>query len=317
MASMLSTLEGSTSTTTPPDLVYDLLVEIYIEYLHQVLAEDVQPSWNAFTVLPLVSRLFYSLSQPLFRKIFGERDDEPIDYRARIERFTKSKAIWHRTRTTTEGPWDPIAENFSPSDIPRVYNPLPDPSLLKVYDLVSLARYYFVVKAVHLEDEKTMCTLRLWCPYMGQALGVCDDIYPRRLLRHLGPHVAFHTTDRYSLECLEGSRDFVGTILKHSQSLNFSTVEFYIGENLRTLEMLEINNWDFLWLHGYIHAMFPMSVTPDALRLQTSGILDVLQSIVDHDWVEEEYQLKERASKLLEGYAKRIAGITVSEQGPS
>lgn len=63
----------------PPELIYDFLLDIYAEYLHQaIITPDTELQWNPFTVLPAVSRLFHVLSQPVFQKIFGEEADEPI-----------------------------------------------------------------------------------------------------------------------------------------------------------------------------------------------------------------------------------------------
>lgn len=299
------------NSTLPQELLYDILSSLYVPYLHQAIVgtgveDGAMAEWNAFIVLPAVSRVFHHLSQPIFRKIFGEEDNEPIDYHSRKERFRKSKALWLRASITTSGPWDPDAESFSPNDIPRIYKPLPPPSLLRVYDLISLGRYYFITKAVHLEDEKTKCTLRLWCPYMGQALGICDEIFPRRLLKYLGPHLVSHTTNCYSLECIEVAIESIQTVLKHSEWLNFSTVEYYTSENIQSLERLEKNSWDFLWLNGYIRSAFTMSVVPDASTLQRTGINDILRAVIAHDWNEDVCELKDRANRLLQTYLTRM-----------
>lgn len=56
----------------PDDLIYDIIVDIFAEYLHLTLISAEPRDWNAFVILPLVSRCFYALVQPLFHKIFGE-----------------------------------------------------------------------------------------------------------------------------------------------------------------------------------------------------------------------------------------------------
>lgn len=116
----------------------------------------------------------------------------------RKQRYAASKVFWAKTQLQPCPQWDPEAESFSAEEIPRPYKALPQPSILGVYDLVSRSRYFFNTKAMHVEDQETMCTLRLWCPYMGQALRMCDKIFPRRLLSFVAPHVAEQTTFCYS-----------------------------------------------------------------------------------------------------------------------
>jgi hypothetical protein len=64
----------------PVELVYDIIVDIFAEYLHHALTGIEPPKWNAFAVIPCVSRVFHSLSEPLLRKIFGEQDLDSVEY---------------------------------------------------------------------------------------------------------------------------------------------------------------------------------------------------------------------------------------------
>lgn len=56
-----------------------------------------------------------------------------------------------------------------------------------------------------------MCHLRLWCPFMGHALRMCDYIFPRRLLIFVGPHLAHQTTYCYSRESIKNNHTILLT----------------------------------------------------------------------------------------------------------
>lgn len=101
-----------------------------------------------------------------------------------------SKALWAKTRITPPQTWDPIEEKFDPESIPRPYKAVTEPSVLAVYDYISLGLCYYRANAVHVEDEDSMCSLRLWCPYMGHAMRMCDYIPPSSILWFAGRHVA-------------------------------------------------------------------------------------------------------------------------------
>jgi len=64
----------------PADVFYDILTEVFAEYLYHAITDEVSPEWNAFIVIPNVSRIFYGISQPVFRRIFGEEMDASIKY---------------------------------------------------------------------------------------------------------------------------------------------------------------------------------------------------------------------------------------------
>jgi hypothetical protein len=119
---------------------------------------------------------------------------------ARRVRFASSKASWAKARRDPPPPWNPQAEEFSAEEIPRPYKDLADASLLAVYDLLSRGRFFFNTKAEHVESEEPMCSLRLWYPYMGEAMRMCNVLFPRRLLSFLGPLVAEQTTYCFSRE---------------------------------------------------------------------------------------------------------------------
>lgn len=68
------------SEMLPVELVYDIIIDIFAEYLHHTLVGVEPPNWNAFVVIPSISRVFHSLSEPLFRKIFGEQNQESVEY---------------------------------------------------------------------------------------------------------------------------------------------------------------------------------------------------------------------------------------------
>jgi hypothetical protein len=70
---------ASKGETLPEDLIYDIIIDLVAEYLHLSLLSADPGAWNALVVLPRISRLFYSLVQPLFRKIFGEESEESVE----------------------------------------------------------------------------------------------------------------------------------------------------------------------------------------------------------------------------------------------
>ena len=116
----------------------------------------------------------------------------------RKQRFAVSKNLWAKTRVDPCPVWIPEAEGFTAEDIPRPYKSLDDPSLLTVYDLLARGRYFFNSKAVHIESE--MSCLTLWCPYLAQAMRMCNSIFPPRFLTFVGPFVAEQTTHCYLCE---------------------------------------------------------------------------------------------------------------------
>ncbi|KAF8578228.1 hypothetical protein K439DRAFT_498269 [Ramaria rubella] len=292
--------------TLPAELVYDIILDLFAQYLHHALTGAEHPTWNAFVVIPSVSRVFHSLSQPLFRRIFGENDVESVDLVARERRYATSKACWARTRLLPCPQWDPDLEGFSPEEIPRPYKALSQPSVLAVYDLVARGRYFFNSKAMHIEDEETMCSLRLWCPFMGQALRICDEIFPRRLLSFIGPHVVEQTTYCYSLECVDGVKNAIDNLLKPPQWLNYFSTESYVSQNLTSLKTLEENRWHFLWLGGYISNTYDMCITPSSEMLQTTKILETLSMVMMHDWRDDPNDIGGRAEDLHKMYTARI-----------
>jgi len=211
----------------------------------------------------------------------------------RKQRFAVSKNLWAKTRVDPCPVWIPEAEGFTAEDIPRPYKSLDDPSLLTVYDLLARGRYFFNSKAVHIESE--MSCLTLWCPYLAQAMRMCNSIFPPRFLTFVGPFVAEQTTHCYSCELFpiqllrilshvvfsrvckwraERNRELAqaSDILRHQGQLfgsqfhpeinSFPATQSYVKQNLDSLRGLEENKWHFLWLGGFISNTYKMCITP-------------------------------------------------------
>ncbi|KAF8518707.1 hypothetical protein BU17DRAFT_66335 [Hysterangium stoloniferum] len=299
--------------TLPAELVYDIVIDIFAQYLQQAITHLPSPQWNAFVVLPSVSRLFYSLSQHIFRRIFGEDASAIIDLAVRRERFATSKALWRRARLDPCPEWDPVVENFNPDDIPRPYKPLPPSSILALYDTISRGRYFFNSKASHVEDEDTQCSLRLWFPYMAQALRMSNEIYPRRLLQSVGAHIVKETTHCHIqlVENVAGVKNALDHLLNASQ---FHLVDLEIcsqsciHQNISSLKALEMNKWQFMWLEGsYIADAFSMSIIPSRKVLIDTKILESLPPVSAYNWKEDPHTIKERTEELIKVYTNRIA----------
>lgn len=72
---------ASSEDSLPPELFYEITADLLTEYLHlSILQPEGVELWNAFTVLPLVSHVFRSLTSSFFLKMFGEVGSEAIKY---------------------------------------------------------------------------------------------------------------------------------------------------------------------------------------------------------------------------------------------
>ncbi|KIJ55803.1 hypothetical protein M422DRAFT_63741 [Sphaerobolus stellatus SS14] len=290
----------------PSDVFYDIVTDLFAEYLHQAITEELKPSWNAFLVIPSVSRDFHAISQPAFRRIFGEQMDGPIDYAARKERFANTKALWAKTRITPPVVWDPEKENFNPEDIPRPYKDVKQPSVLSIYDYMSLGLFYYKTGAVHVEDEETMCSLRLWCPYMGHAMRMCDYVSPN-IISVAARHVANVTAHTVADECLEMVKQAIDHLLKARETWTGNIgIETCIDQNLGTLKALEENRWRFLWEGGFVTQTYPLNVTPSRQMIINTNILEALTLVIEYGWEEDPLLFKKRAEELHTIYSARI-----------